>query len=121
MPRPFAQPPANPDWPEAMATVLSCTYTARAGRAIAFGLPSNKHFRIAYNYWAGDSLQTGEFFAEAPVPQGSVFPIHYDPDQPHQNRQGGAAPANRGPLLALGIAGSVVLSLAWFLVLRGCQ
>ena len=110
------------DWPKAMATVTSCTYEMRAGRALAFGLPSGRHFRIAYNYWAGEALQTGELYAAKPMPQGSLFPVHYDPALPQASRHGeGGGPAPRISLLTIGIAGSVVLSLAWFLVLRGCS
>lgn len=115
-------PNANPDWPEALATVLSCTYSTRAGRAIAFGLPSARHFRITFNYWAGDALHTGEFFAEKPIPQGSLIPIRYDPSLPARNRHTSElAPPPRSVLLGIGVAGSVVLSLAWLLVLRGCH
>ena len=115
-------PPTQADWPEAMATVLSCTYTARAGRAIAFGIPSSKHFRIAYNYWIDGQLHDGQFYSDKPVPQGTLFPVHYDPTLPHRSRQADSdVPPSRVPLLAFGIAGSIVLSLAWLLVLRGCQ
>ena len=101
-----------------MAEVTECHYDVRAGRALAFGLTSNKHFRIAYNYRVGDQLHTGECFSEVARPQGSLFPIHYDPDLPHVNRVSAAAwPA---PLLAIGIAGSFALALAWMLFLRGC-
>ncbi len=109
------------DWPEAMATVLSCTYDVRAGRAIAFGLPSSKHFRIAYNYWAQNELHTGEFFSEKAIPQGNIFPLRYDPALPHRNQHSGSSPVTKVPLLAFGIAGSILLSLAWLLVLRGCS
>lgn len=110
------------DWPEAMATVLSCTYSARVGRAVAFGLPSGKHFRITYNYWAGGALHEGEFFSEKAMPQGSLFPIRYDPELPSRNQHGGGpATPTRAALLTVGVVGSVVLSLAWLLVLRGCH
>ena len=112
------------DWPEALATVLSCTYDARAGRALAFCLSSSKHFRIAYNYWAEGTLHTGELYAEKAIPQGSLFPIRYDPELPHKHRHGHSKPAARVPLVplvAIGIAGSVLLSLVWLLVLRGCH
>ena len=108
------------DWPEAMAEVTECRYDARAGRALAFGLTSKKHFRIAYNYRAGDELHTGECFSEVARPQGSLFPIRYDPDLPHVNRAT-AMGTPHVPLLAIGIVGSIVLSLAWLLVLRGCS
>ena len=109
------------DWPEAIAEVTACRYDVRAGRALAFGLTSKKHFRISYNYRVGDELHTGECFSENARPQGSLFPIHYDPDLPHVNRSTIAGTSQRVPLLVFGLVGSVVLSLAWLLVLRGCS
>ena len=41
-------------WPEAIATVTACKYEAGAGRALAFGIPTTRHFRIAYNYFVGN-------------------------------------------------------------------
>ena len=108
-------------WPQALATVLSCTYNAGAGRALAFGIPTSKHFRIAYNYFANDELHTGQFDSEKALPQGTLFPIRYNPDAPHQNSHDATGNQNsRASLLTLGIVGSVVLSLAWVVVLHGC-
>ncbi len=111
------------DWPETLATVLSCTYEMRAGRALAFGLPSSKHFHITYNYWAGDQLHTAELYTEKPIPQGTLFPIRYNPDEPHRSQHADTpiTGPTRVPLLAIGIAGSIVLSTAWLLVLHGCR
>ncbi len=113
------------EWPEAMAEVTACVYDVRAGRALAFGLTTKKHFRITYNYRVGDALHTGECFAEKAMPQGMLFPIRYDPNLPRQHH---SDPSRQGsnrklavPLLAIGIAGSVILSLAWLLFLRGCS
>lgn len=115
-------PDSNPDpsWPEAIAEVTSCRYDVRAGRALAFGLTSKKHFRIGYNYRAGDELQTGECYSEKPMTQGTLFPIHYNPEVPQEHRSPGAKPS-RLPLIAFGIIGSIVLSLAWLLLIRGCS
>lgn len=110
------------DWPEAMATVLSCHYEMRAGRALAFGMPSGRRFHITYNYWAGGELQEADCYAAKAMPQGSLFPIHYDPETPlrHQHAHSDSQ-AQRTPLIAIGIAGSIVLSLVWLLVMRGCS
>ena len=110
-------------WSEALATVISCKYDFGAGRALAFGIPTSKHFRISYNYFADDELHTGEFTSEKAIPQGHLFPIRYNPDAPHQNSHDvqNAPVGTRGPILAIGIIGSIILSLAWFAILRGCH
>lgn len=114
--------PATPaHWPEAMATVTTCHYNAGAGRALAFGLPTTRHFEITFNYWANGTLHTGEFTSEKPIPQGTLFPLHFNPEAPHENSKKTAASGLRSPVLILGLVGSVILSLAWFLILRGCR
>jgi hypothetical protein len=110
-------------WPEALATVLECKYDFGAGRALAFGLPTQKHFRIRYNYFADGDLHEGEFASAKALPQGHLFPIRYDPDAPHEHTHAAQSPlaGSRGPLIAFGIAGSVILSLLWLAILRGCS
>ena len=114
-------------WPEAMATVTACKYEFGAGRALAFGAPTSKHFRITYNYWAPnadniDELHTGELTSEKAMHVGTLFPIRYNPETPRETTHSAAAPTlTRTPLLAVGIIGSVILSLAWLLILRGCR
>ena len=85
------------EWPVAMAEVTACHYDVRAGRALAFGLTSDKHFRIDYNYRVSDELHTGQCFSEI------------------------ARPQRRVPLLAIGVVGSIVLLLAYLFFLRGCS
>jgi hypothetical protein len=109
---------SRPDAPTAMATVLTCHYETRAGRAMAFGLPSSKNFHITFNYWVNDELHNGDFYSAKAVPQGTLFPITYDPAAPHLHNQ---ARTSRSPILAIGIAGSIMLSAAWLLILRGCH
>jgi len=100
-----------------MAEVTECRYDVRAGRALAFGLTSNKHFRIAYSYRVGDELHQGECFSEIARLRGSLFLIHYDPDLPAASQSSGNP--RPFPLLVVGIAGSIALSLL-VLGLRGC-
>lgn len=109
------------DWPEALATVASCVYDVRAGRALAFGLPASKHFRIAYTYWADGKVHNGEYFSEKAVPQGTLFPLRYNPEQPHENSHAPNRPSTRGSLLVFGVAGSLLLSTLWFLLLKSCH
>jgi hypothetical protein len=111
------------DWPEALATVLTCKYDFGAGRAL-IGIPTSRHFRISYNYFADGELHNGELSAAKPIPQGSLFPIRYNPNAPHDHSHahGAKTPPNpRGAMLAIGLAGSLVLSLLWFAVMRGCR
>jgi hypothetical protein len=110
----------NSTWPEAMATVTECKYEFGAGRALAFGVPLNKHFRIRFNYWAGEELHTGEFMSEKAVPQGTLFPVTYDPEAPHVHSKSDAS-ISRSPLIVFGVIGSIVLSGAWFLWMQSCH
>jgi hypothetical protein len=109
------------EWPEALATVTACKYEFGAGRALAFGIPTTRHFRISYNYFADGELHTGEFSSAKAIPQGQLFPIRYNPDAPHQNSHDASRAFAQGPVLVIGIIGSIVLSLTWFAVLRGCH
>ena len=99
-----------------MAEVTECHYDVRAGRALAFGVTSNKHFRIDYNYRVGDELHHGQCFSETARLQGSLFPIHYQQDRPHLSHSSGAPRS----FLWLGVAGSIVLLLVALLCHRGC-
>ena len=122
---PFSTTDANPTWPTAMATVTECRYDVRAGRAMAFGLPSGKNFRIRYNYNASGQLHTGEFYSATAIPQNTLFPIRYDPaathHHTHEHSPATTTPSPRRAMLLIGITGSVILSLAWLTLLRGCH
>jgi hypothetical protein len=109
-----------------MATVTACRYDTGAGRALAFGLPTSKRFRIAFNYWAPNSagqneLHSGEFTSAKAIPQGTLFPIRYNPEATHENTHSAATPSTRSAMIVIGIIGSVILLLAWFAILRGCH
>ena len=93
---------------------------------MAFGVPLEEKFRITFDYYAHGRLYSGSFGSPAAIPQNEKIPLAYNPLKPEQNTydptaelpsKGGA----RAPMMAIGIAGSVVLSLAWLLVLRGCR
>ena len=122
MPAP-ALPDTHPDWPEAIATVLECRYDMRAGRALAFGLPSDKHFRIRYNYYANGTHHEGEFYSAKAIPQNTLFPIRYNPDAPHDHTRNDTPTASnpRRATLTVGIVGSIILTLIWLTVIRSCR
>ncbi|MES2393664.1 MAG: hypothetical protein V4555_18645 [Acidobacteriota bacterium] len=109
-----------------MATVTSCRYDAGAGRALAFGIPSSRHFSITFNYWVptpdGEPiLHTGQFMSEKAIPQNTLFPIRYNPADPRQHSKNAPHATGRTPLLAIAIIGSIILSAAWLLILRSCN
>jgi hypothetical protein len=114
------KPTAAP-WPEVIATVTACKYDVGAGQALAFGIPLDKYFLISFNYWANGELHIGEYSSATAVPQGTLFPITYDPENPHQHSRSSSEPPTRIPLLAIGIAGSIFLSLLWLAIMRGCH
>jgi len=116
----------RPDWPEALATVTECHYDAGAGRAMAFGLPTGKHFRITYNYWAPNTdgkeeLHTGEFSSPFAMPQGRLFAVNYNPAAPRQHKSLNPKLPSQTPNVAFGIAGSIILSIVWFIYMRSCH
>ena len=78
---------SHSDWPEAIATVLACRYEAGAGLALAFGIPRLRHYRITFNYWADGKLHTGELTSERAMPQGTLFAIRYNADDPTETRR----------------------------------
>jgi hypothetical protein len=124
-----AENPTTPEaWPEALATVLTCKYDFGAGRALV-GIPTTKHFRITYNYWApdadgNDELHTGEFVSDHYLAQNTLFPIRYNPDAPRDHLHAYSSVTvqrNGGPLLVLGLMAALILSLGLFLLLRSAH
>jgi hypothetical protein len=103
---------------EAMATVTACKYEFGAGQALAFGIPLRKHFRISFNYWVNEELHTGEFMSSTAVPQGTLFPITYNPDAPHEHSHPQAADKNKRLIVPVLLA--LLLTLICFTTLRSC-
>ena len=114
-------PTAKPPWLDTHATVIACKYESGAGRALAFGIPTSKHFRITFTYYAHGQTYTDEFSSPTYLEQGETFRITYNPLAPQQNSKSAAEPITKTPLFAIGIAGSVILSLIWLAMMRGCN
>ena len=49
------------------------------------------------------------------------MPISYNPLDPQQNSKSASTPIAKAPLFAIGVAGSVILSLLWLAMMRGCH
>ena len=115
---------ASPPWLETQAEVTACHYEFARMNTLTLGIATDaNHFRISYSYYAHATIFRDEFTSPVAMEQGKTFPIFYNPLNPQQNRQSvpGAASANREPLFALGIAGSIVISLLYVAMIHGCN
>ncbi|HEX3967291.1 MAG TPA: hypothetical protein VHW70_04950 [Edaphobacter sp.] len=114
-------PTTKPPWLDTQAKVVTCKYESGAGQALAFGIPTSKHFLITFTYYAHGKTYTDEFTSPTYLEQGATFSIAYNPLDPQQNSKSTATPISRTPLFAIGIAGSVILSLICLFMMRSCS
>ena len=112
---------AKVPWLETQAKVIACKYEFGAGQALAFGIPRSKHFLITFTYYAHGRTYTDQFTSPTYLEQGEAFPITYNPLAPQQNSKSAVTPATKTPLFAIGIAGSIILSLVWLAMMHGCR
>jgi hypothetical protein len=121
----MATNPQAETWIATTAKVTTCRFQFAGLSNLAFGFSTQKKFRITFDYYAHGQLYSGEFQSEEAIPQNESIPITYNPLDPQQNSRDRDAiqPASptKPPLIAIGIAGSVILSLAWLAILRGCH
>jgi len=112
-----------PAWIATEATVTTCRYQSPGLSTLAFGFQTTQKFRITFDYYAHGRLYSGEFQSPVAIPQNEGIPITYNPLDPQQNSRAliASPTATRPPLIAIGIAGSIVLSLLWLLALRSCR
>jgi hypothetical protein len=122
--------PETPSWIATQATVTTCRFQFAGLGNLAWGFSTREKFRITFDYYAHGRLYSGEFQSPVAVPQNETIPITYNPLDPQQNSRdpdsaatspSSSKPPGRSVVFAIGIAGSIVLSLAWFGVLRGCR
>jgi len=113
-------------WIATEATVTTCRFQFAGLGNMAFGFSNQQKFRITFDYYAHGQLYSGEFQSPIAIAQNEHIPITYNPLNPQQNsRDPDVSAARPGttkpPLIAIGIAGSIILSLAWLAILRGCR
>lgn len=118
--------PKTEPWIATKATVTTCKFQFAGLGNLAFGFSRQEKFRITFDYYAHGRLYSGEFQSQVAVAQNESIPITYNPLNPQQNsRDPDVSSAGTGsskpPLVAIGIAGSILLSLAWLAILRGCR
>ena len=111
----------EPPWLETTAQVTACKYEFGAGQALAFGIPTSKHFLITFTYYAHGKIFTDKFTSATYLEQGKTFTITYNPLSPQQNSKSAATPTTKTPIFIVGIIGSIVISLIWFAMMRGCR
>ena len=113
----------HPRWIETSATITTCRYKFARLNTLTLGFPTTRRFHLTFDYYAHGQLYSGEFQADHAIAQNESIPIRYNPFRPEQNSLAGErmdVVASRGSLVIFGVAGSLVLSLLWLAVLRGC-
>jgi hypothetical protein len=112
-----------PAWIATEATVTTCRYQSPGLSVLAFGIQTGEKFRITFDYYAHGRLYSGDFQSPTAIPQDERIPITYNPLDPQQNSRSSISSltSTRPPLIAIGIAGSIILSLLWLAVLRSCH
>jgi hypothetical protein len=110
-------------WLSTEGTVTSCRYQFAGLGNLAFGFSTQKKFRIAFDYYAHGKLYSDEFQSEVAVPQNERIALTYNPLHPQENSRtsGPHASAGRSPIVALALAGSVILTLLWLVLIHGCD
>jgi hypothetical protein len=110
-------------WIPTDGVVTSCKYQFAGLSNMAFGFSTQEKFRITFDYRADGTLYSDEFQSPVAIAQDEHITVSYNPLHPQENSRssGPSAKTSGSPLIALGIAGSVVLSLVWMVVLRGCN
>jgi hypothetical protein len=110
-------------WIATEATVTTCRYQTPGLSTLAFGFQTGEKFRITFDYYAHGRLYSGEFQSPTAIPQNEHIPITYNPLDPQQNSRSLSpdVTSTRSPLIAIGIAGSIILSLLWLTILRSCH
>jgi hypothetical protein len=112
-------------WIATEATVTTCRYRSPGLSILAFGFQTREKFCITVDYYAHGRLYSDEFQSPTAIPQNEHIPITYNPLHPGQNSLSHASavgtPSTRAAILAIGIAGSILLSLLWFGMMHGCN
>lgn len=110
-------------WIATSATITTCRYQFARLNTLTLGIPTTRRFRITFDYYAHGRVYSGEFQSKVAIPQDQQIPVRYNPLRPEQNSLAsdvGSGTPDRGSLILFGVAGSVVLSLLWLALLRGC-
>jgi hypothetical protein len=112
----------GPGWIETTATVVACEYQFARMNTLLLGVQTHEKFRIAFDYHAHGQTYSDEFQSPVAIAQNERFPVRYNPMKPQENdRSRNSEASGRVPLFALGMAGSILLSLFWLATMHGCN
>lgn len=118
---------SSPPWLETQAEVTACHYEFARMNTLTLGIaPYSNRFSISFTYYAHARTFRGEFTSPVAMEEGKTFPVFYNPLNPQESRQSesgatGSGLTSRSPLFAIGIAGSVVISLLYLAMMHGCN
>jgi hypothetical protein len=89
---------------------------------LTLGVGTGDRFRITFDYYAHGRLYSGEFQSPVAIPQNEKISLRYNPLNPEQNsRSRDELESGRSPIYVVGIVGSILLSVAWLAIIRGCR
>ncbi len=110
-------------WIATEGAVTSCRFQFARLNTFTLGIQTGEKFRITFDYYAHGRLYSDEFQSPTAIPQNERIPLTYNPLHPERNSRssGPRGRPARSPLIAIGIAGSILLSLLWLQILRGCS
>ncbi len=119
---------ATVPWLRTKAVVTGCHYEFARLNTLTLGIAADStRFLISFTYYAHARTLSGEFTSPVAMAQGTSFLVFYNPLNPQENRPAsgpgasGSAMASRAPLLSIGIAGSIVISLVYLGMMHGCN
>ncbi len=118
----ISRPPAQPAWLETQAQVTACKYQFARMNTLTLGFsPDRNRFLITFTYHAHGKTYTDDFTSPAYLETGATFPVTYNPLAPQQNSKSASFSKGRAPLAGIAVAASVILSLLYLALLRGCS
>ncbi len=121
-PKPKLPKGYEPNWLETDAKVTACRYQFGGLQTLAFGLPEDQnHFTIDFTYHAHGKDFASSFLSPVAIGLGETITVFYNPLNPRENDKSFNSQARGIPLMAIGVAGSIVLSLLYLGLVRGCN
>jgi hypothetical protein len=108
-------------WLETAAEVTACHYEFARMNTLSLGIATGRNqFVVSFSYYAHARTFSDECTSPVAMRQGETFPVFYNPLNPQQNSRSESASTTKAPLLAVGIAGSIVISLLYVAMMSGC-